>query len=479
MNWTDLKPLTLDIMLLFVALQVLGLDLLMPPGRKRALGGLTAFLLFSLFGLSFVIDTSGTAFYGAYAGGEWPLFFKRVFFVAGGLAALGSIEYVDKNFPDRQGEFYLLMLFSLLGMTLLPGATDLILFIVCFELMGIPLSILAGYAKSEGLNGPGKYAAEAAMKLYLVSAASTAITMFGLSLVFGLAGSTKIAAVASTGMTPLLAVGMFMMIAGMSFKIGAVPFHMWVPDTYQGAPLPFVAFLSVAPKAAGFAAFATVMLQAFGGAQAQWLPVLFVIIVTTILVGNLMALPQSDVKRLLAFSGVSQIGYMLIGIAAGGAYGTGMLLFYIAAYVVTNMGAFFVVQAVSPHGASIGIDEMDGLAHRSPGLALALLLFLLSLAGIPFVAGFWAKLYVFMAAYQAGHGWLVFFGAAMAMVALFYYLQVARAAYMKPPRDASPVQMQLSLKFAIVVCLLAVVGMGVYPRPFIDSALAASRAFFG
>lgn len=475
----DLQPLMIDLMLVFATLQLFVLDLLIPAGRKRALGGLTALLLAGIFALSFVVDTSGQALYGAYTGGEWPLFFKRVFLVAGALTALGSIDYVDRYFPHRQGEFYILILSSLLGMTLLPGANDLILLIVCFELMGIPLAILAGYAKSEDPKGPGRHGPEAGFKLYLVSAVSTAITMFGLSLVYGMAGTTKLAFLAEAAASPLLSLGMFMLLSGMAFKVGAVPFHMWVPDTYQGGPLPFISFLSVAPKGAGFAALAAVFLQGFGAQHAQWAPVLIVLIVVTIVVGNLMALPQTDVKRLFAFSGVSQIGYMLIGLAAANAYGTGMLLFYVAAYVVTNMGAFFVVQAVSPAGATVSIRELDGLWKRSPWLALALLLFLLSLAGIPFVAGFWAKLYVFMAAYEAGHAWLVFFGAFFAIVALFYYLQVARAAYMMPAASTAPVTVHFGLKTAIVFCLLAVVAMGVYPRPFIDSALAASRAFFG
>ncbi|MBI4818635.1 MAG: NADH-quinone oxidoreductase subunit N [Deltaproteobacteria bacterium] len=478
-TFAALRPLVLDIALALGALMIFCMDLAIPPGRKRALGALTGALLFSLLAASFFVDTSGSALYGAYQGGPWALFFKRLAFLAGGLFAVGTIDHVDRHFSERQGEFYSLTLATILGMTILPGARDLILLVVCFELMGIPLSILASFAKTEDKVGPGRHAAEAGMKLYLVSAASTAITLYGLSLVYGMTATTKIEAIASAPRTALLAVGVLLTLAGMSFKIGAVPFHMWIPDTYQGAPTPFVAFLSVAPKATGFAALCVLFLRAFRGHRADgWFPLLLVIVVVSILLGNLMALPQKDLKRLLGYSGIAQVGYMLMALLTGSEYGTSMLLFYVAGYIATNMGAFFVLEAVSVGKSGVGLEDVDGLARRSPRMALALLLFLLSLAGIPFVVGFWAKLYVFMAVYEAGHGWLVLFGALMAIVALFYYLQIARAAYMNPPRTTEPLVVDRSLEVAVFLCLLLVVVMGAYPGPFLNAAMAASKAFF-
>lgn len=476
----DLAPLMVDLNLLGVALLVLVLDLGMPHGRKRMLGLTTAILLFALFAGTFWMDASGSAFAGAYVGSAWTLMLKRITLIAGALASLGALDHVDRHFPNRQGEFYLLLLFTMLGMTLLPGARDLILFVVCFELMGIPLAIMASYAKADDRVGVHRYAAEAGLKLYLVSAASTAITLFGLSLVYGLTGSTKLAVIATAQLSPLLGLGMLVTLAGLAFKVGVVPFHMWIPDTYQGAPTPFVAFLSVAPKATGFAALAAVVLVAFRSDAAQLGPVLVLFIVASVVVGSVMALPQKDVKRLLGYSGIAQVGYMMMGLAAGGEYGTSMLLFYVAGYVVTNMGAFFVLEAMAPNRTGIVISDLNGLSRRSPWLALALLIFLLSLAGIPFVVGFWAKLYVFMAVYQAHQAWLVFFGALMAMVSLWYYLQVARAAYMaEPSAEQAGVKPKVawSLQTAIALCLLAVVGMGAYPRPFLDGATAAARAF--
>ncbi len=475
----NLGPLTIDLILCGLTFGVLSVDLALPHGRKRALGYLTAVLLAGLFVVSFFIDVSGSALSGAYQGDAWVLFFKRFALVAGVFVSLGAVDYVDRHFPTRQGEFWVLMLFTLLGMTLLPGARDLLLLIVCFELMGLPLVVLASFAKSEDKTGPGQFAPEAGLKLYLVSSVSTAITLYGVSIIYGLSGTTKLAELGGVGVSPMLFVGLAFALAGMGFKIGAVPFHMWVPDTYQGTSTPFVSFLSVAPKATGFAALAAVLILGFAHQKAAWAPLVLFVLVTSIFFGNLFALAQKDLKRLLAYSGIAQVGYMMIGLLTADAYGMGMLLFYIAGYLVTNMGAFLVLHAVAPNRSTITLDDVRGLSRRSPRLALALLLFLLSLAGIPFVVGFWAKLYVFMAAYRAGYTWLVLYGALMAIVALFYYLQIAKAAYMEEPTDAEPIRVDGSLDAVVMACMALVVVMGLYPSPFLQGAMAAARALFG
>lgn len=471
----DLRPLTLALMLLGATLLVFSVDLGLPHGKKRSVGVLTALCLAMAFAATFFVDVRGSAFGGVYVGTEWGLLFTRVALAAAALGTLGALDHVDRHFPARQGEYHLLVLFSVLGMILLPGARDLVLFVVCFELMGVPLSMLAAYGKTDGEGGTSRHAAEAGLKLYLVSAASTAITLFGLSFVFGMSGTTSLAGIAAAPSSPLFSVGVLMTIAGMAFKIGAVPFHFWVPDTYQGASTPFVAFLSVAPKATGFAALAALVGIAFVREAETLHALLGLFVVASIVVGNLMALPQTDVKRMLAFSGIAQIGYVLMGLFPGTVLGVSALLFYVVGYVATNMGAFFVLEAVAPDRASVTLTDLDGLWKRSPRLALAMLLFVLSLAGIPFVVGFWAKLYVFMAAYEAGQGWLVFFGALMAIVSLWYYLQIARAVFMHEPKGA-PVRVRPALAAAIALCLLGVVGMGLVPAPLIDGAARAAAA---
>lgn len=471
-----LRPLSIELMLLGAALLVFFVDLGLPHGQKRSVGILSALCLGMAFAATFFVDVSGPALGGVYVGTAWGLLFTRIALAAGTLATLGALDHVDRHFPARQGEYHLLVLFSVLGMVLLPGARDLLVFIVAFELMGVPLSMLAAYAKSDGRGATSAHAAEAGLKLYLVGAASTAITLFGLSLVFGLSGTTSLAAIAETPLSPLLTVGMMLTIAGMAFKIGAVPFHLWVPDTYQGASTPFVAFLSVGPKATGLAALAMLVGVAFARDREMLGPLLVIFVVASIVVGNLMALPQRDVKRMLAFSGIAQIGYMLMGLLAGTELGLGTLGFYLVGYVATNMGAFFVLEAVAPDRASVTLEDLEGLSTRSPRLALAMLLFVLSLAGIPFVVGFWAKLYVFMALYEAGYGWLVFFGALMAIVSLWYYLQIARAVFMGE-RKGGPVSVRPALGVAIALCLVGVVAMGAWPAPFIEGAAEAAAEF--
>jgi len=477
---TELSPLLLPLLVLGAALLVLFADMALPKNGGRHLGLFMAIAFAAIFGASFFVDTAGNVFDGVWVGGDFTLFFDRVFLLAGALASLGSLDHVARHMPGRQGEYYLLLAFSVLGMMLLPGARDLILLVVCFELMGMPLYLLAAWSKTDDKVGRGKNASEAALKFYLVGAVSSVFLLLGLALVVGMSGTTSITALAHMRHSALFDLGLLTIFGGMGFKIGVVPFHMWVPDTYDGAPTPFVAFLSVAPKAAGFAALCVVFLVGFHVPSGSFIPLLLFLAATTMIVGNLFALRQENAKRLLAYSGIAQIGYMLLAFATGTRMGTGMLLFFLAGYTVTNIGAFMVVEAMaSGDRGTDQIDDFDGLYARSPGLALAMLLFLLSLAGIPFAVGFWAKLYVFMAVWEAGHGMLVFLGAVLAVVALFYYLRIARAMYMNEPKDATPLETPLGVKLAILLCLAGVLGMGVYPAPFLEQAMLASRSLFG
>jgi NADH-quinone oxidoreductase subunit N len=253
---------------------------------------------------------------------------------------------------------------------------------------------------------------------------------------------------------------------------------MWVPDTYEAANTPFVAWLSVAPKAAGFVVIFRLYLEGMGDRVLLWAPAAAGLATVTIIGGNLMAIPQQNVKRLLAYSGVAHIGYMLVGFAAVSANGTAMMLFYLVAYLFGNMGAFLVVEAVTQSEGSEAITAYRGLAQRSPILALSMLLFLLSLGGIPFVAGFWAKLYVFWAAAEQGLYWLVLVGAVLTVVALFYYLLIAKRMYIDAPERREPIPVAPLLSFCIFLCVLGVVIMGVYPKPLVIAALRAAAPLF-
>lgn len=482
---SDLRTLSLPLATVALAVLVLLGDVLAPqvPSRARArgrlLGWLVAAALAGLFAATFFVDGSGRAAHGAYEGGAWTTSLQRLFFAAGALGALGSIDDVAARTPRRGGEYWMLLLFSLAGMVLLAGARDLVLLVVAFELMSVPLYALAAFAKTDAakLEEKGR-SSEAALKLYLVGATSTAITMFGLALLTGMAGTTRLDALGATPIAPLSAVGLLMVLAGLGYKLGVAPFHMWVPDTYQGAPTPFVAFLSVAPKAAGVAALCEIFLFGLGQAREHWVTPLAIVALLSMTIGNLLALPQTDLRRMLGYSGVAQMGYVLVGLATDDAFGAGMVLFFLTAYLFTNMGAFLVVHVAAEAGGGHDFDALAGLSKRSPGLAAALLAFLLSLAGIPFVVGFWAKLYVLLAAWRAGLAPLVVAGIVLAVIGLFYYLRVLRAAYMVDGDRPAP-RPGIAIRMAIATCALAVVGLGLWPGPLVSASMRAASALLG
>ncbi len=482
----DLAVLAVPLLVLAVALAVFAVDLILPlhagrpvepPGVgtvRRGVGAVAALGLVGVLAATWLVRADGPAMGGAFVQDAYALYLQRIALLAGALGVLGSIDHADRRFPDRQGEYYLMLVLSVAGMTLLAGARELVLLVVAFELMGIPLYVLAAMHKTEAEG------VEGALKLYLVGAVSTAITLYGLSFLVAHADSTRIAELLAREPTPMAVLGMALVLAGMGFKVGAVPFHLWIPDTYQSAPAPFVAFLSVGPKAAGFAALVRIFIEGLNAARDAWWPVLLAIAVATMVLGNLFAVPQRNVRRILAFSGISHIGLLLVAFGIGTAQGLGVLLFYLTAYTFTNMGAFFVVQAVG-RTRSDDLDDWRGLARQHPALSLAMLIFLLSLGGIPFVAGFWAKLMLFWAAWERGLGLVVFLGVALAVLALFYYLKVARSIYIEAPAEGAEPLPPLGrpTAFAIAIALAGVVGMGVVPGLFLDPALAAARALLG
>jgi NADH-quinone oxidoreductase subunit N len=469
--------LTLELTLAGLMLVVFVLGLLWGPDRRREIGVVAAGGLAGLFVLSVVVDSRGVLFDGAFVVDGLARFFKQLFVLATLLGVLGGLTLPQPAFHRRAPEYHLLVLASLLGMMLLASARELVLLFVAFELMSIPLYVLAAFLKRDEL------AVEAGLKFFLVGSLSTAILAYGLSFLYGATGTTMLPEVvralgrAGRG-EPLLVLGFVLVLAGLGFKIAAFPFHMWVPDTYEAASTPFVAWLSVAPKAAGFAAIFRIFVEGGGDRAVLWVPLAGTLAGLTMVAGNLMALPQTNLKRLLAYSGIAHIGYMLLGVAAVSPFGVAVVLFYLVAYVFANMGAFLVVEAVAQAEGSAGVAAFRGLAQRSPLLALAMLLFLLSLGGIPFVVGFWAKLYVFWAAAEAGHYGLVLLGAVLTVVALFYYLMVAKQMYIDAPLRPEPVAVPPALALVILASAVAVVVLGLYPRPLVDTALRAAAPLF-
>ena len=469
-----MSPLGLEVALLGVMVAVFFVGLFGPRDDARRVGVLAVVGLLVLLGIALRTEPGPALFGGSFVQDELALFAKRLFLVATIVGILGSLTLRAPVFARRATEYYLMILASLLGMLVLVSARELVLLFVAFELMSIPLYILAGFQKRE------PEAVEASLKFFLVGTVSSAVMAYGLSFVYGITRTTDVGQIAQAlgGGHPLLILGLMLTLAGLGFKIAAVPFHMWVPDTYEAASTPFVAWLSVAPKAAGFVVIFRLYLEGMGERVLLWVPLAASLAAITIVAGNLMAIPQQNIKRMLAYSGIAHIGYMLVGFAAVSASGVAMMLFYLVAYLFGNMGAFLVVEAVAQSDGSVSIAAYKGLAQRSPVLALCMLLFLLSLGGIPFVAGFWAKLYVFWAAAEQGMYWLVLVGAVLTVVALFYYLLVAKRMYIDAPERSGPVVVSPLLGLSILICTAGVVGMGIYPKPWVMAALRAAATLF-
>jgi len=467
------KPLSLEIALTIGILGIFLLDLFLDRNRKRVLGVLTLLLLVFILGISISNLIYGTAFSGTFVSDSFAVTLKQLFIIATGLAVLGSLSHTEKLLAGREGEYYLLLLFSLLGMMITVSARELLLLFVGFELMSVPLYVLSGYDKENSRS------VEGAMKIFLFGSVSSALLLLGIGIFFAATGTTSWAPehILSGLNDPLGTLALILLLTGFGFKIAAFPFQFWVPDTYEGAPTPFVAFLSVAPKIAGFGILFRFFFEALEPLAPAWTLYAIWLAALTMIVGNLLALPQRNIKRLLAYSGIAHIGYMLLGLASGSKFGLEMSVFYFVAYLFSNMGAFLVAEAVHRATGSDELDSYEGLHHRAPFLSLAMLLFLLSLGGIPFVVGFWAKLYIFLAAAEAGYIFIVLLGALLTVVALFYYLNVARKMYIEEsPGERSSISLPSDLSISIGVSAVAVVLLGLYPKGVVWIAVRAISA---
>jgi NADH-quinone oxidoreductase subunit N len=427
------------------------------------------------------------AFDGVYVRDALTAFFDLLLLSIALLTILFGPDYLrPRGLPTA--EFAAMLLFAICGAMLLAGARDLILLFLALELLVLPGYLLAGYAKRDGL------ATEGAIKYFLLGSFSSAIFLFGLVLVFGFAGTTRIPEVASSlfGVADLAALpagllmGLALLTTGAAFKIAAVPFHYWTPDAYQGSPTPVAGYLSVGPKVAAFALLLRLFVEALGDFKADWTPFVIVLAVLTMSVGNLVALSQDNIKRLLAYSSIAHTGYILVGLAAFGAAATGSpgeqagleaLLFYAFAYSFMNLGAFAVVAALqSRPGVTSQIATFAGLGRRAPLLGVLMFLFLLSLTGIPPFAGFWAKWYVIQSALQVG-GWLnvlAVITVVNAMVSAFYYLRVAVYMYMRDPAEgAAPVQVGTATRVGLIIA--AAVTLFIWLPPLATTLIDITR----
>jgi NADH-quinone oxidoreductase subunit N len=446
-----------------------------PRDRKDHLGllGLVGVIIALLLSLS-MWGTEAQAFRGMVTLDGYALFFNLVIGYATGLVLLLSLDYVARQ-QVESGEFYVLVLFAAVGMVLMAQGTDLIILFLGLEIMSISLYVLAGFFRARLESG------EAAMKYFLLGAFASGFFLYGIALIYGATGSTNLARVGAAvaggvANDPMFLIGLGLLLVGFGFKISAVPFHMWASDVYQGAPTSVTALIATGSKAAAFAALGRVLLESVRASHVDWTSLLWVLAVLSMTLGNVVALAQQNVKRLLAYSSIAHGGYVLVGMVAGGALGNASVLFYLLAYTFTTAGAFGALLLLERSGReAVEVSDLGGLASRHPLLALALGLLLLSLVGIPPTAGFVGKLYLFGAAVQAGYIWLAVIGVLNSAVAAYYYLRLIVFMYMREPVEGPPTVLVPSVagSLALVVSVWGVVQLGVLPAPLLSLAQAA------
>ena len=468
----DLSLLAPEIAVVVLALVVLGLDLFIRS--KRVLGYLTLVGLVVPVALAASqIGLQASSFSGALIVDNFAVFFKLVFLLSAALVALSAIHYAER-FLVWRGELYAILLFATFGMMLMAGTGDLIAIYIALETASISLYVLAGFSKRDPAS------AEAGLKYLLLGALASAVLLYGMALLYGLTGSTTLAVIgqriATQAGQPLALLAMTLVVCGLGFKIAAVPFQMWAPDVYQGAPTPVTAFLSVASKASGFAVLLRLTTSALGPLQSDWQALFAALAVVTMTVGNLAAIPQRNIKRMMGYSSIAMAGYLLVGMAALSAGGASSILLFLAAYTVTNLGAFAAIIAFSHATGSDEIEDYSGLAGRSPLLALGFAFCLFSLIGIPPMAGFFGKFYVFAEAFNNGLQWLVVIALLNSAISMYYYLRVVKVMYLGEARQTGAVRVPAPLVAAVAVTALGVVALGIGIGPLMDTAVVAAQA---
>jgi NADH-quinone oxidoreductase subunit N len=486
----DLQLIAPELILTLCACVALVMEVVLPYRKSKLIA------YFSLLGIALAALSLGmqwwftnlplSGFYGMVRIDGFALVFKAIFLIAAALAIAISTRYLDTE-GEQHGEYYALVLFATVGMMFLGCGYDLILLYISLELMALTFYVLVAFTKRE------KRSNEAAMKYFLLGAFSSGILLYGMSLLFGIAGSTNLGeigqevgrvfgAIASdptsdlAKLRPMLLLGMIALAAGLFFKIAAVPFHMWAPDAYEGAPTSVTAFLSTGSKAASFALYARILFEALPSMRDDWAPLLGLVAAITIMVGNWAAVTQENSKRLLAYSSISNAGYLLLGLVAGNSYGYTGLMIYLLVYTLMNMGAFGIIISLRRRGI-IGdnVDDLTGLAQKAPGMAAMMGVFMLSLGGLPMTGGFIGKYFLFGGLLERGrtdgkswYYWLAGWAIINTVVSFYYYVRFIRVMYLGDRiADDQPLSLSPALQTALVASLLGIIAIGVYPQPLI------------
>ncbi|MFB3828328.1 MAG: NADH-quinone oxidoreductase subunit N [Bryobacteraceae bacterium] len=476
---TDHFVLIPAIMLALFGCATLLFDFLVPNQRRFLIAIVLAGLAFTGYGLwqqQTYLASSGvselTAFQGSLTIDGFAIFFNWLFLAATFLVTVGSYKYLEVE-GEHHGEYYALLLFAHCGMFFLAAGTDVVTLFMGLELMALSFYVMVGFLRGE------KRSNEAAVKYLLLGAFSSGFLVYGFSLMYGISASTKLADIAAAiaarpAWDPVVFLAMATASIGLLFKIAAVPFHMWAPDAYEGAPTTVTAYLSVASKAASIAFLLRIFWVppgALASARQMWEPLVIVIAVATLTVGNFAAISQTNIKRLLAYSSISHAGYMLLGLVAGNDTGIKGIAVYLLVYTFMNIGAFMVVVALRRKDI-IGedLDDIAGLVHKSPGYAVLMLVCLLSLAGIPPTAGFLGKYYIFLALIETGHYVLAVIATLFAALAIYYYFKIVRSMFIREEAEKAPLASTFGLRLAAAITGILTLGIGIYPEPFLRLA---------
>jgi NADH-quinone oxidoreductase subunit N len=470
-----------EIGLAVLALIVLVFDLVWRGKEKRGLGWLTAGGLVVVFLITLIFSRPGgesVQVWGGMLRHDWLSYSFTLLFIFG--AAATSLFAMEMKPLGQKGEFYLLLLVSTIGMSLMAASADLIMLFLAIETTSIPLYILAGFYTQDNKS------TEAGYKYFLFGAMTSAVMLYGFSLIYGFTGTTDIYAIAEmvvSGEVALtLAIGtLILVMVGFGFKISVVPFHFWAPDVYEGAPTPVAGFLSTASKAAGFSVLMRVLLTVYADPDVipYWVIVIAALSVFSMTLGNALAIPQKNIKRLLAYSSISHAGYALIGVAALSELGIASVVFYLIVYVVTNLAAFGIVAAFWRISGSDQISDYAALSRRSPKLALIMMVTFLSLAGMPPLGGFVAKFFVFAAAVNAGLVWLAIIGVLNTIVGLYYYLVVLKVVYLyRSEEEDKPVPLTRPYALALTILVAGIILLGTLFGPWAEWSTRAASALF-
>jgi NADH-quinone oxidoreductase subunit N len=483
----DYAAITPEIVLTMFGLGILLIDFLIQEKRDKYLNAVTALIGLGMAGVQLVRFWRGTlvpiphsGFGGAFTLDSFALYFKLIIVIATALVVLISVKYLEIE-EAHFGEYYALLLFSAVGMMFMASGRDLIVLFIALELMALCEYVLTGFLRGSRRSN------EAAMKFFLLGAFSSGLLLYGMSLLYGIGNSTNLAVIAGRladrpSPDPLSWMAMITLLAGLFFKVAAVPFHQWTPDAYEGAPTSITAFISVAPKAASFALLLRILLVGIWPLRAEWQMLTIGVAVATMTLGNLAAITQTNIKRFFGYSTISHVGYLLLGLVAaadGNKEGVTAVAIYLLVYSFMNLGAFAVIIMMRRKNL-LGdeIDDLSGLMTRAPGSAILMLIFLLSLAGIPPTAGFIGKYFIFLALIQTRHYVLAVLAVAFAVVALYYYFRIVVAMFMKNPPDTVPLATSPGLAVALGVTLGMTLLVGIYPQPFIVLAREVVRPFF-